>query len=194
MPTNDATTAVQNFLRSMQGNRALQDPQVHNPPQQEVFTTLPDLLPTSTTIPVIESADEEFVDNLLRQLPPELMLLAQEVDEVSSADPTPETAQAAIEALSLDQKKEILRKVLRSPQFHQSLSSLTHAISDGGLPSISDALGIPVENGGYLKKGGTVPLGGGDAVEAFLKGARLSVEKDMEKIEKEDGEGKMDTD
>ncbi|KAL9016355.1 MAG: hypothetical protein Q9185_006301 [Variospora sp. 1 TL-2023] len=194
MPTNDATTAVQNFLRSMQGNQALQDPQVHNPPQQEVFTTLPDLLPSSTTIPVIESADEEFVDNLLRQLPPELMLLAQEVDEVTSADPTPETAQAAIEALSLDQKKEILRKVLRSPQFHQSLSSLTHAIRDGGLPSISDALGIPVENGGYLKKGGTVPLGGGDAVEAFLKGARLSVEKDVEKIEKEDGEGKMDTD
>ncbi|KAL8986881.1 MAG: hypothetical protein Q9177_003865 [Variospora cf. flavescens] len=194
MPTNNATTAVQNFLRSMRGNQALQDPQVHNPPQQEVFTTLPDLLPSSTTIPVIESADEEFVDNLLRQLPPELMLLAQEVDEVSSAEPTPETAQAAIEALSLDQKKEILRKVLRSPQFHQSLSSLTHAIRDGGLPSISDALGIPVENGGYLKKGGTVPLGGGDAVEAFLKGARLSVEKDMEKIEKEDGEGKMDTD
>ncbi|KAI4117392.1 MAG: hypothetical protein LQ345_002356 [Seirophora villosa] len=198
MPTNDAATAIQNFLRSMQGNQALQDPQAQAQaqasPQQEVFTTLPDLLPSTTTIPVIESADEGMIDNLLRQLPSELMLLAQEVDDISSVDPTSETAQAAIEALSLDQKKEILRKVLRSPQFHQSLSSLTHAIRDGGLPSISDALGVPVENGGYLKKGGTVPLGGGDAVEAFLNGVKLSVEQDKEQSEKEDGEGKMDTD
>ncbi|KAL8924077.1 MAG: hypothetical protein Q9208_004214 [Pyrenodesmia sp. 3 TL-2023] len=190
MPTSDAATAVQNFLRSMQGNQALQDPQAQT--QQKLFTTLPDLLPSSTTIPVIESADETYINSLLQQLPPELMLLAQEVDDISSVDPNSETAQAAIQALSMDQKKEILRKVLRSPQFHQSLSSLTHAIRDGGLPSISDALGIPVENGGYIKKGGGVPLGGGDAVEAFLNGVKAAVEK--EKKERQDGEGKMDTD
>ncbi|KAL8717421.1 MAG: hypothetical protein Q9225_005335 [Loekoesia sp. 1 TL-2023] len=187
MPTNDAATAVQNFLRSMQGHQALQGAQAQ--PQEKIFTTLPDLLPSSTTIPVIDSADEKSVDNLLRQLPPDLLLLAQEVDDLSSVDPTSETAQAAMEALSLDQKKDILRKVLRSPQFHQSLSSLTSAIRDGGLPSISDALGVPVENGGYIKKGG-VPLGGGDAVEAFLNGVKAMVEKDKEK----EGEAsKMDT-
>ncbi|KAI4136700.1 MAG: hypothetical protein L6R39_007658 [Caloplaca ligustica] len=190
MPTNDAAIAVQNFLRSMQGNQALQDPQAQT--QQKIFTALPDLLPPATTIPVIDSAGEGYVDNLLRQLPPDLMLLAQEVDDLSSVDPNSETAQAAIEALSLDQKKEILRKVLRSPQFHQSLSSLTHAIRDGGLPSISDALAVPVENGGYIKKGGGVPLGGGDAVEAFLNGVKSAVEKEVK--EEEEGEGKMDTD
>ncbi|KAI4174743.1 MAG: hypothetical protein LQ343_002114 [Gyalolechia ehrenbergii] len=190
MPSSDAAAAVQNFLRSMQGNQALQGGLAE--PQERLFTTLPDLLPSSTTIPVIDSAEENFIDNLLRQLPPDLMLLAQEVDDLSSVDPTSETAEAAMEALSLDQKKEILRKVLRSPQFHQSLSSLTSAIRDGGLPSISDALGIPVENGGYINQGGGVPLGGGDAVEAFLNGVQTSVEKEKEK---EDGvEDKMETD
>ncbi|KAI4181970.1 MAG: hypothetical protein L6R41_006283, partial [Letrouitia leprolyta] len=134
MPSNDAAIAVQNFLRSMQGNQALQGQQVQQ--QEKLFTTLPDLLPSSTTIPVIDSGERTFIDNLLRQLPPELMLLAQEVDDVSSIDPAPETTEAALEALSLDQKKEILRKVLRSPQFHQNLSSLTSALRDGGLPGI----------------------------------------------------------
>ena len=187
MPSNDAAAAVQNFLRSMRGNQALQDSQAQ--PQSKPFTTLPDLLPSSTTIPFIDSADGKTVDNLLSQLPPTLMLLAQEVDDISSVDPTSETAKAAMEALSLDQKRDILRKVLRSPQFHQSLSSLTVAIRDGGLPSIGDALGIPVENGGYIKKGGGVPLGGGEAVEAFIDGVKRAVEKG-----KEDEESKMDTD
>ncbi|KAL8854622.1 MAG: hypothetical protein Q9221_000657 [Calogaya cf. arnoldii] len=188
MPTNDAAVAVQNFLRSMQGNQSLQNPQAQNQ-EPKLFTTLPDLLPTSTTIPVIDSADQQFVDNLLSHLPPTLMLLAQEVDDISSVDPTSETAKAAMEALSLDQKKDILRKVMRSPQFHQSLSSLTSALRDGGLPSIADALKIPVRNGGYIKQGGGVPLGGGDAVEAFLDGVINVV-----KGEKEGEEGTMDTD
>ncbi|KAL8736293.1 MAG: hypothetical protein Q9166_000448 [cf. Caloplaca sp. 2 TL-2023] len=189
MPTNDAAVAVQNFLRSMQGNQSLKDPQAQSQ-EPNVFTTLPDLLPSSTTIPVIDSADEQLVDNLLGHLPPTLLLLAQEVDDLSSVDPTSETAKAAMEALSLEQKKDILRKVMRSPQFHQSLGSLTGALRDGGLPSIGDALGIPIENGGYIKKGGGVPLGGGDAVEAFLKGVKAAVEKDTEGS----GEGKMDMD
>ncbi|KAI4242209.1 MAG: hypothetical protein L6R42_011073, partial [Xanthoria sp. 1 TBL-2021] len=95
---------------------------------------------------------------------------------------------AAMEALSLDQKKDILRKVMRSPQFHQSLGSLTSALRDGGLPSIGDALKIPVRNGGYVKHGGGVPLGGGDAVEAFLNGVKTVV-----KGERDGEESKMDT-
>ncbi|KAL8674536.1 MAG: hypothetical protein Q9168_001054 [Polycauliona sp. 1 TL-2023] len=188
MPTNDAAAAVQNFLRSMQGNETLRNTQAQNQ-EEKLFTTLPDLLPSTTTIPVVDSADEQFVDNLLSHLPPTLLLLAQEVDDISSVDPTSETAQAAIEALSLEQKKDILRKVMRSPQFHQSLGSLTTALRDGGLPSIGDALEIPVRNGGYIKQGGGVPLGGGDAVEAFLNGVETFV-----KAERKEAEGKMDTD
>lgn len=192
MPTTDAAAAVQSFLQSLRGNQALQDPQGQAEPK--TFTTLPDLLPSSTTIPVIETADEKIIDNLLSQLPPTLLLLAQEVNDLSSVDPTSETAKAAMEALSMDQKKDILRKVLRSPQFHQSLSSLTVAIRDGGLPSIGDALGVSLENGGYIKRGGNVPLGGGDAVEAFVNGIRAGVEKEKKGNEEDSTEGNMDTD
>lgn len=188
MPSNDAAVAVQNFLRSMQGDQTLRDPEAQSQ-EPKIFTTLPDLLPSTITIPVIDSADEKLVDNLLSHLPPTLLLLAQEVDDISSVDPTSETAKAAMEALSMEQKKDILRKVMRSPQFHQSLGSLTGALRDGGLPTISDALAIPVRNGGYIKAGGGVPLGGGDAVEAFLDGVKAFVKK-----EKEGEEGRMDTD
>ncbi|KAL8697594.1 MAG: hypothetical protein Q9224_002236 [Gallowayella concinna] len=190
MPMNDAAVAVQNFLQSMQGNQTLRNSQTQaQTPEERIFTTLPDLLPAPITIPVIDSADEKLVDNLLSHLPPTLLLLAQEVDDLSSVDPTSETAKAAMEALSLDQKKDILRKVMRSPQFHQSLGSLTGALRDGGLPSIGDALGISLQKGGYIKEGGGVPLGGGDAVEAFLNGVKTAVRK-----EKEAEEGGMDTD
>ncbi len=177
MPPNDAARAVQNFLRSMQGNQALGDQQAQA--QSPIFTTLPDLLPPSTTIPVIDSADEAFIDNLLNYIPPALLLLSQEGEGPGAADPTPVTAKAALDALSLGQKKETLAKVLRSPQFSQSLASLTVALRDGGLPSIGDALGIPIENGGFLRKGG-VPIGGGDAVKAFLEGVKIVVEKEVE--------------
>lgn len=170
----------------MQGNQALANQPKQT--QSNVFTTLSDLLPSSTTIPVIDSADKSFIDNLLTHIPPVLLLLSQEADDVSSVDPNSETAKAAIEALSLDQKKDILRKVLRSPQFSQSLVSLTAALRDGGLPTISEALKIPVQDGGYIRRNG-VPLGNGDAVEAFTNGVKKSAEK-------ENGakEGKMDTD
>ena len=187
MPSSDAAVAVQNFLRSMQGNPALNNQQAQNQPQP--FTTLPDLLLPSTTIPVVESLSAASINSLLSYLPPTLLVLSQEADDISTVDPTPETAATVLEALSLDQKKNILRKVLRSPQFNQSLGSLTHALRDGGLPSISEALGVKVENGGFVRRGG-MPLGGGEAVEAFLKGVRGSVE---EKV-KEGDDQRMETD
>lgn len=171
----------------MQGNQALTNPQAQA--QSKPFITLPDLLPTSTTIPIVESMPPKSIDSLLSYLPPTLLLLNQEADDISSVDLKPETAAAALEALSLDQKKDILKKVLRSPQFSQSLGSLTQALRDGGLPSISDALGVKVENGGFARKG-EMPIGGGEAVEAFLKGVRGSVE---EKEHENEGE-KMQTD
>lgn len=170
----------------MQGNQMLKNQPAES--QSKVFATLSDLLPPSITTTVIDSADTVFVDNLLNHLPPTLLLLNQEIDNVYSVDPIIETAKAGPETLSLDQKKDILKKVLRSPQFSQSLGILTGALRDGGLPSISDALRISVENGGFMKRGG-VPLGGGNAVEAFLNGIKAAVQK-----RGDDEQTKMDTD
>ena len=187
-----ASIAVQNFLRSMQGNQALGNQQ--DQPQGNIFTTLPDLLPPAETIQMVDLADTTFVDNLLSYLPSELLLLSQGQDDFSSVNPSSETPQAAIEILSLDQKKEILRKVLRSPQFSQGLGSLTQALRDGGLPSISDALRIPVKDAGLIRRGG-VPQGGGDAVEAFMDGVKASTTKENEAKKRDEGEdGKMETD
>ncbi|CZT48185.1 related to oocyte membrane protein [Rhynchosporium secalis] len=171
----DAATVVQNFLNSLQsGGQAGHQQEA----QGQVYTTLPDLLTTSVTVPTIDSATPTQIDNLLSYLPPTILLIAQE--SAASIDgmvePSAESASAAMEALSIDQKKSILKKVLRSPQFNQSLGSLTMAIRDGGLPSIADALGVKLEHGG-LVRGGSVPLGGGDAVEAFIEGVKKTVEK-----------------
>jgi hypothetical protein len=144
---------------------------MQQPTQGQIYTTLPDLLPTSITVPIVDSTSVEQIDNLLSYLPPTVLLIAQE--GASSIDgmvePNAATAAAALEALSLHQKKAILKRVLRSPQFHQSLGSLTMAIRDGGLPSIADALGVKVQNGGLVR--------GGDAVEAFIEGVKKIVEK-----------------
>lgn len=147
-------------------------------PQGQMYTTLPDLLPSSTTIPTIDTATPHQIDNLLSYLPPTILLLAQESSAQidGMVEPNAETASAAMQALSLNQKKSILKRVLRSPQFHQSLGSLTMAIRDGGLPSIAEALGVRLQNGG-LVRGGSVPLGGGEAVEAFVEGVKKTVEE-----------------
>lgn len=170
----DAASVVQNFLNSLKGPGGGMPQQS----QGQMYTTLPDLLPTTVTIPMVDAATSAQVDNLLSYLPPTILLLAQQSSRSlgGMAEPNTETSQAAIEALSLDQKKVVLKRVLRSPQFHQSLGSLTMAIRDGGLPSIADALGIRLQNNG-LVKGGSVPLGGGDAVEAFVEGVKRTVEK-----------------
>lgn len=42
---------------------------------------------------------------------------------------------------------------------------------------IGEALGLKVENGGLIR-GGSMPLGGGNAVEAFVQGVRKTVEKE----------------
>ncbi len=106
-------------------------------------------------------------------LRPYLFLPSREPREGNSAqsDLGANSAAAALASMSLEQKRTLLKKVLRSPQFNQSLLSLTNALREGGLPSISEALGISIENGGNVR-GGSVPLGGGDAVEAFVEGVK----------------------
>ncbi|KAF9243015.1 hypothetical protein DTO013E5_2548 [Penicillium roqueforti] len=176
----DSASVVQDFLKSLGGRQSQSESQDPERPS----TTLQELLPPSTTLQFIDSADTTTADHLLSFLPPALLLLAQGNAEASEADTDPELAQAALLSLDLSQKKDILRKVLRSPQFMQSLASLTVALRDGGLPSISEALQIPVANGGFMRRGG-VPLGGGDAVDAFLDGVRQHVKEK---------ESQMDTD
>ncbi|KAI2467712.1 proteasome complex subunit Rpn13 ubiquitin receptor-domain-containing protein [Annulohypoxylon bovei var. microspora] len=170
--STDAATAVRNFLNSLQGGGA-----GANQGEGKLYPLLSDLLTPPVTVPMARMALEEQVDDLLSFLPPSVLVLSQQADQGdSTAEPTAAAIQAAKEAMSLGQKKALLEKVLRSPQFHQSLSSLTMAIRDGGLPSIADALSIKVQNGGYLR-GSQMPLGGGDAVEAFVEGVKKSVQE-----------------
>ncbi|KAL2447945.1 hypothetical protein ABEF95_013133 [Exophiala dermatitidis] len=173
----DANAIIQNFIQSL-GNSANNQGN-ESSPQEKLFTTLADLLTPAATIPWIDSADAKLVDGLLQYLPPALVTLAQEADDMSALNTDHASIEAAEQALSLDQKKDILRRVLRSPQFSQSLASLTIALRDGGLPSISEALDIPVRHGGYMRRGG-VPLGGGEAVEVFLQGVKDKVTKEKD--------------
>lgn len=183
-PQTEAEAAVANFLKSLQGNKNIGGARGT---QGKAFTTLSDLLDRSHTLPILNDADESYLDGLLSQLPPTLILLSSGGEDASMGDPDPETVQAVMMSLSIEQKKEILSKVLRSPQFSQSLESLTMALREGGLPTISEALKINVTNRG-LVPGGTVPLGAGEAVEAFLNGVKKEIEEETKH------EGQMETD
>ncbi|KAL2022716.1 hypothetical protein VTK56DRAFT_4797 [Thermocarpiscus australiensis] len=173
--SNDAAAVVRNFLESLKGGPG---PTSGGEPGGKAYPLLTDLLEPSITIPMLEAATDDYVDNLLSFLPPMVLVLAQQGEngDTIEREPGAESVEAAKQAMSSDQKRELLKKVLRSPQFTQSLASLTVALRDGGLPSIAEALGITVENGG-LVRGGTVPLGGGDAVEAFVEGVKRTVQK-----------------
>ena len=187
--TQDPSAVVQNFLSSLQGGQQQQGGGGGGGQQQadRPFTSLPDLLPSSTTTTFIDSATPIQVDKLCTFLPPEIFLLSQESTQTSTTD-TPQdpsaasaaNAEAAIEALSTDQKKVIIKRVLHSPQLQQSLGSLTVALRDGGLPMIGEALGLKVANGGNIR-GGSMPLGGGAAVEAFVEGVKRTVEDEEKK-------------
>ncbi|KIW03358.1 uncharacterized protein PV09_05566 [Verruconis gallopava] len=176
--TTDANDAVQNFLRSLSGGNASGGFQ--NLEQNSAFASLTDLLTPEACIATLSNASPSYLDNLLSNLPPQLLVLAQRADDTASLDSSAESttdAQATIDALSISQKKEILTRVFRSPQLFQSLGSLTAALRDGGLPMVAEALQIKVANGGLIK-GGHMPLGGGQAVQAFLDGVRKSVEEE----------------
>lgn len=167
----DAQTAVNNFLASLRGNNNLAQGEEGGEGQgQGPYTTLSDLLTTSTTIPVINNATEAQLDNFLSYLPPTVLLLAQESSAQidGMVEPTSGTAQAALEALSVSQKRAILKKVLHSPQFSQGLGSLTMALQQGGLPSVAEALKIKIDNKAMFAQGG-------EAVRHFVEGIKKSV-------------------
>ncbi|EFX02476.1 hypothetical protein CMQ_5837 [Grosmannia clavigera kw1407] len=174
----DAAAMVRNLLASLSGQQGIPSQER----REKLYPLLNDLLEPSVTIPMIKSASEEYIDGLLSFLPPTVLILSQQdaIEDGDIVEPTAEAAAAAKVAMSIAEKKGLLEKVLRTPQFHQSLASLTMAIRDGGLPSIADALAIPVKNHGFLP-GGAMPLGGGEAVEAFVEGVKSTVQEKLEK-------------
>jgi 26S proteasome regulatory subunit N13 len=172
----DASSLVQNLLNSLKTPGSGSGSQQ----QSKQFCSLADLLTSDTCIPILSSAPPAYLDTLLNALPPALILLETSPKDLSGTEPTPAALASAIASLSESQKRSILTRVLRSAQLRQSLGSLTAAIREGGLPSVAEGLQIKVANGG-LVRGGSVPLGGGEAVEAFVTGVRKTV--------KEEGDG-----
>jgi hypothetical protein len=161
-------------------------------PPENVFTTLSDLLAPETSVPVVSTAPPALLDALLAHLPAAALLPElHNPPPASSSTANEPVSPAALAGLSDGQKRAVLQRVLHGPQLAQALAALTAALRDGGLPTVSGALGVRVENGGFR---GSMPLGGGDAVEAFVAGVERTVEEEDEKEEKKKGEGDtMDT-
>jgi len=110
------------------------------------------------------------------------------VEDIDEIDPNSETAQTVVQSMDRSEKVEVLKRILRAPQLRAALGSLTEALKTGALPTVAQGLKIDVEHGGYMR-GGAMPLGGGEAVKAFLEGVKKTVEKDS----KEEGDDDMDT-
>ncbi|OAL04165.1 hypothetical protein IQ06DRAFT_291767 [Phaeosphaeriaceae sp. SRC1lsM3a] len=185
--SNDVSSIVQNFMNSLQGGN-LGAGGSSSQQNSDPFTTLLDLLWPSHTISTVDKASPEFIDALCAQLPMTPFLLEAEVEDVDQIDPNSETARMAMQTLDQSEKVEVLKRILRAPQLRAALGSLTEALKTGALPTVAQGLKIDVENGGYMR-GGAMPLGGGEAVKAFLEGVKKTVEKE----DNEDEDDDMDT-
>ncbi|KAF1937712.1 hypothetical protein EJ02DRAFT_458501 [Clathrospora elynae] len=180
--SGDVSAIVADFMNSLKGGNASSGSQQTS----SSFTTLLDLLWPSHTLPTVQNGSDALIDALCAQLPTTPFLLEAEVEDVDQIDPNSETAQMAIQTLGRDEKIEVLGRILRAPQLRAALGSLTEALKTGALPTVSQALKIDVENGGFMRGGG-MPLGGADAVKAFLDGVKKTVEKETK------GDDEMDT-
>ncbi|RCI15704.1 hypothetical protein L249_3481 [Ophiocordyceps polyrhachis-furcata BCC 54312] len=168
-----ADAAVANLLRSLRNQ-----PGSTNQRGDIAYPSLVHLLPPSETVSMVDRASPELVDTLLDLLPPAVVVLASGLSDFGGKpEPTTEAVTTARQSLSLNEKCDLLKKVLRSPQFYQALGSLTMALRDGGLPGVADALGFSVENGGYITDS-NMPLGGGQAIKAgaFVPPAKTNAE------------------
>lgn len=172
---NDAAAAAVRGLLASLGQQGAQE-------GDKPYPRLSHLLVPPVTIGSIEHIARTYperLDILLNNLPPGVIIMASNPNPAAydgKTEPSAEAVQQAIASMTLTQKRDILKKIVRTPQFSLALEVLTNGIREGGLPSVAGALGIPVRNGGYLVRGGNVPLGGGHAVEAFLQGVKKSVQ------------------
>ncbi|KAI4690028.1 uncharacterized protein J4E84_004209 [Alternaria hordeiaustralica] len=173
--SGDVSAIVQDFMNSLKGGNAGGSSQQQR--GSEPFASLTEFLWPTHTLSTVENASDETIDALCAQLPTIPFLLEAEVEDIDQIDPNSETAQMAIQTLGRDEKIEVLSRILRAPQLRGALGSLNEALRTGALPTVSQALNIDVENGGYMRGGG-MPLGGGDAVKAFLEGVKKTVEKE----------------
>ncbi|KAF3045736.1 hypothetical protein E8E11_007884 [Didymella keratinophila] len=172
----DVSSIVQNFMDSLKGGSGQQQQQQQGGGD---FPTLLDLLWPTTTRPIIEGASDELIDALAAQLPTTPFLLEAEVEDVDQIDPNGEEAQMVVQTMGQAEKREVVQQILRAPQLKAALGSLTEALKTGALPTVAQALNIDVEHDGYMR-GGAMPLGGGDAVKAFLEGVKRTVEDEDE--------------
>ena len=192
-----ASEAVHNLLASLSGGDSAQ-----SRTRDKLYPALNDLLTPSETLHAIESADEPTLSRLLDFLPPTIIILAQsggvgggttetlpDDGNCDQQEPKHDTLAAKKVAMTTWEKKNLITRVLLSPQFSQSLASLTVAIREGGLPTLADALGVKVRNGGYMGRGSGMPLGGEEAVEAFVEGFRKTVKATEEGKKERGGDG-----
>ncbi|KAF2129539.1 hypothetical protein P153DRAFT_396799 [Dothidotthia symphoricarpi CBS 119687] len=174
----DVSSIVQNFMNSLKGSGGSGSGGDSGSSQSRgEFATLLDLLWPTHTLPTIEKAPDSIIDALCAQLPTTPFLIEAEVEDIDQIDPNSETAQMAMQTLDQDQKREVLKNILRAPQLRAALGSLTEALQTGALPTVSQGLQIDVANGGYMRGGG-MPLGGGEAIKAFLEGVKKTAEKE----------------
>jgi 26S proteasome regulatory subunit N13 len=118
--------------------------------QQTPTLSLHDLLSTTTTVSLLSTLPAASLDQLCANLPPALI---------------PRNATDS-------QKRDIIRRVLQSPQFAQSCVSLTVALRDGALRGVADSLQVPLGPGEEAS--------GTDQVELFVGGVRRGVEQEGE--------------
>lgn len=171
---------MRNFLASLQGQGLPAGGQQADVP----YPYLNHLLPTSITVPMVDTASPKYIDTLLDSLPGSIVMLAATGElEDGDSEPKPSEVAEAKKGLSIERKRALIKKVLRSPQFSQGLGTLTMALRDGGLPSIADALDVNVENGGYIRQGG-MPMGGGQAIQTFVEGVKQTVKEELEDEDK----------
>ena len=114
--------------------------------QQGPGLSLHDLLSTTNTTPLVENMSETTIDAIISNLPHAIV---------------PKDA-------STSQKRQIILRVLRSPQFMQGAVSLTAALREGALQGVADSLKVPISTND-----------GSDPVEILVKGVRREVEREF---------------
>ncbi|KAL5596776.1 hypothetical protein BROUX41_006540 [Berkeleyomyces rouxiae] len=161
--TANVDSVVRDLLASLEGNQQLSGVPPRSEAADKPYPSLSNLLVTSVTVPIIDGdISEQKLDDLISYLPPAIVVATANSGVsggITSEAPSADMLDAAKASLSFSDKRDLVKKVLRSPQFAQSLGSLTMAIRDGGLPAIADVLNVQVEGNGYMR-GGAMPLGG----------------------------------
>lgn len=124
--------------------RGIQVPEA--PQQQSSALSLHDLLSSSSTLGALSEASPDVIQELAENLPPALIPQGADVEA----------------------KRAIIKRVLQTPQFSQSLVSLSVAIREGGIAGVAESLRVPINLNEARQ--------GTDLVEVFVNGVKKEVE------------------